>query len=213
MKQLALALSISALFGTAQASTTTYADFDSWADSVTGTITVDNFNAYNFSANGAFTHFGSSTQLDGITYSVTGFGQIFGVTAALDYDAPYHNTNYLEWQRGGNGNSLTLSLTGNTSSFSLKLGQLYGGQDTYQISLNNGESFSVAGSSAYKFFGLTSANPFSTIKITANGLFPTIDNVAVGAISPAPEPESYAMLLAGLGMIGTIARRRKLQNV
>lgn len=27
-----------------------------------------------------------------------------------------------------------------------------------------------------------------------------------------PEPESYAMFLAGLGLIGAIARRRKLQN-
>jgi hypothetical protein len=28
-------------------------------------------------------------------------------------------------------------------------------------------------------------------------------------IAPVPEPESYAMLLAGLGLMGTIARRRK----
>jgi hypothetical protein len=27
-----------------------------------------------------------------------------------------------------------------------------------------------------------------------------------------PEPESYAMLLAGLGLMGTIARRRKSVN-
>jgi hypothetical protein len=33
----------------------------------------------------------------------------------------------------------------------------------------------------------------------------------VGALhtAPVPEPESYAMLLAGLGLMGTIARRRK----
>lgn len=33
-----------------------------------------------------------------------------------------------------------------------------------------------------------------------------IDNLTVSAV---PEPETYAMLLAGLGLIGTIARRRK----
>lgn len=33
-----------------------------------------------------------------------------------------------------------------------------------------------------------------------------LDNVSVTAV---PEPETYAMLLAGLGLIGTIARRRK----
>ena len=31
-------------------------------------------------------------------------------------------------------------------------------------------------------------------------------------ITPVPEPESYAMLLAGLGLIGTIAIRRRNQN-
>ncbi len=31
------------------------------------------------------------------------------------------------------------------------------------------------------------------------------------AISPVPEPESYGMLLAGLGLLGFVARRRKLQ--
>jgi len=29
------------------------------------------------------------------------------------------------------------------------------------------------------------------------------------SISPVPEPESYAMFLAGLGVIGSIALRRK----
>ena len=32
------------------------------------------------------------------------------------------------------------------------------------------------------------------------------------AISPVPEPETYAMLLAGLGLIGYSARRRKLNS-
>jgi hypothetical protein len=31
--------------------------------------------------------------------------------------------------------------------------------------------------------------------------------------SPVPEPETYAMMLAGLGLLGTIARRRKAKQV
>jgi len=31
-------------------------------------------------------------------------------------------------------------------------------------------------------------------------------------VTPVPEPESYAMLLAGLGLVGTIAIRRRNQN-
>ena len=40
----------------------------------------------------------------------------------------------------------------------------------------------------------------------------SLDNISVTAV---PEPETYAMMLAGLGLMGTIARRRKqkLQNV
>ena len=45
-----------------------------------------------------------------------------------------------------------------------------------------------------------------------NGLDFT-DNGSVGryamAVAPIPEPETYAMLLAGLGLVGFIARRRK----
>ncbi|MCV2362624.1 PEP-CTERM sorting domain-containing protein [Paucibacter sp. DJ1R-11] len=36
-----------------------------------------------------------------------------------------------------------------------------------------------------------------------------IDNVSIQAVSAVPEPSTYAMLLAGLGCVGFIARRRK----
>jgi hypothetical protein len=31
-------------------------------------------------------------------------------------------------------------------------------------------------------------------------------------VSSVPEPETYAMMLAGLGLMGTIARRRKIKT-
>lgn len=37
--------------------------------------------------------------------------------------------------------------------------------------------------------------------------------VRPGDVSPAPEPETYAMLLAGLGLIGAVTRRRRLGNL
>ena len=36
-----------------------------------------------------------------------------------------------------------------------------------------------------------------------------VDNVDVTMAAPVPEPESYAMMLAGLGALGFMARRRK----
>ncbi len=35
------------------------------------------------------------------------------------------------------------------------------------------------------------------------------DNAVGFGVSAVPEPETYAMLLAGLGLVGAIARRRK----
>lgn len=48
-------------------------------------------------------------------------------------------------------------------------------------------------------------------KVASDGslLFSTLDNgVYYAALTPVPEPHSYALLLAGLGMMATIARRR-----
>lgn len=44
---------------------------------------------------------------------------------------------------------------------------------------------------------------------TSNSYGGSLDNVVVTAV---PEPETYAMLLAGLGLIGTIALRRKASS-
>lgn len=44
------------------------------------------------------------------------------------------------------------------------------------------------------------------------GLLDGIGDNANGFATAVPEPETYALLLAGLGMIGTIARRRKAKQ-
>lgn len=33
--------------------------------------------------------------------------------------------------------------------------------------------------------------------------------IQISAVAPAPEPETYTMMIAGLGMLGAVARRRK----
>ncbi|MBI5789952.1 MAG: PEP-CTERM sorting domain-containing protein [Rhodocyclales bacterium] len=74
--------------------------------------------------------------------------------------------------------------------------------------------------------GLNKWNPFS-FEFTAKGsttdiflaeAFPSrdyvgLDNVSVQAVAaPVPEPETYALMLAGLGLMGFVARRRKQRS-
>ncbi len=44
---------------------------------------------------------------------------------------------------------------------------------------------------------------------TSDSLGGSLDNVSVTAVSPVPEAETYAMLLAGLGVLGVASRRRR----
>jgi len=51
---------------------------------------------------------------------------------------------------------------------------------------------------------LTLVNPSVPAGI---GNYPEVDNVSVVAV---PEPETYALMLAGLGALGLVARRRRV---
>ncbi|WP_310494770.1 PEP-CTERM sorting domain-containing protein [Dechloromonas sp.] len=73
--------------------------------------------------------------------------------------------------------------------------------------LNNSTNFSFA-NAVYKSFAIDAGRwSQSGTSETAYSLRGSIDSVTIAA-TPVPEPETYAMLLVGLGMLGWKARRR-----
>lgn len=81
---------------------------------------------------------------------------------------------------------------------------------TFLGTLGNGstvsQTFSVADGAAQVFSFDSSFTNLASVSWANEAMYAQFDNINVAAV---PEPESYAMLLAGLGMIGAAMRRRK----
>lgn len=73
-------------------------------------------------------------------------------------------------------------------------------------------TISPASESAGSFLGFVSDGPLLSLTVASvqppsGFLWPSVDNLVLA--SAVPEPEAYAMMLAGLGLVGWMARRRR----
>ena len=89
-------------------------------------------------------------------------------------------------------------LTGPTVVASVKTGSLVASFNDFK---NNDYSLLAGTGYTLKITGQTKPSLPGTVGLVSI-------TTAKGNISPVPEPESYAMFLAGLGLMGAIARRR-----
>jgi hypothetical protein len=129
---------------------------------------------------------------NGVSQTITGLN-----TSAWAYRITYYTNG------SGGKVSITNALaskagSGSATSFVSGLGT--------QTFLANADTIDLPWVQHFIDFRATAGSTFLTFKGDAGNAMTYVDNVTIAAI---PEPESYAMLLAGLGAIGFMSRRRR----
>jgi hypothetical protein len=166
--------------------------------------------------------------------ATTGFAPI---TAYGPCCAPYgtytggSNAAFFGWgdQTGGSIWQDLVTVAGQNYTVSFEYGAIAAPTlQTMQVSALSGASFATllgatnlkatgtqnlaAMMSGYSFSftadGATTRLQFSDTSFNTSSVDGVVDNVSV-AITPVPEPETYALMLAGLGVMTFVARRRK----
>ncbi len=108
--------------------------------------------------------------------------------------------------------SLTLSVYNSTGAtvFSASTPQSYSFADNFTGAGNSGFLFESSAAQLQSVFSADLRVGLFATAANATGGFETffVGNVA-NPVTPVPEPETYALMLAGLGVVGFMARRRK----
>jgi hypothetical protein len=148
-------------------------------------------------------NFASGAQFSGVVTFADSFASVLAVNGVLaGYQGSSHSylgtgSTAINWLWNGGSNFASAANTFGT--FLMDTGNLYGGY-------SNWISFT------YDY-----SNP-ANLTLSSNSYGNQVnysDNLvsgSIGAVSPVPEVETYAMLLAGLGLMGGIARRRSQKN-
>lgn len=205
MKKIALAVAIFAAFAGSSANATVV-DFNSQPEVFFVNTIHDSGYTFNSIADGFGTNNNSLWPSNGNVHlmSWTNNGSTSGFTMQADNNSVF-SISAFDFGSGYIGqylpvDSLTVSGTGGNGAFSQ--------------TFTSGVDYNNFGSSL-THLALLSGHTATQYTFTAFGASnrASFDNISITAAMPVPEPETYALFLAGLGLMGAIARRRKQKNV
>jgi len=135
-------------------------------------------------------------------------GQSANIDTALGVDLP-------------NGGNNTIGFSSPTNAFAADLFQNFGGgfqsgADAI-FTLNAFGTSGLLGSYTFPiasgtggFFGLTSTQGITSIQVSHAGGYAVVDNVSFNRGGTVPEPASWALMIAGFGLVGIAVRRRSV---
>lgn len=176
---------------TANASFITFTDRAAWETAVNGTFSQETFD---------------SASPTGFTIEQVGSGHSIGISDGVLYDRTVLDTTYSDYH-------FDTLINAFGANWDLRPGDA--GQGLQLFAGGNIITPEIANDYSGGFFGLVSTTAFNLVSVHSgsySGFAETygVDNV-VFALA-VPEPESYILMLAGLGLIGSIARRRKAKQ-
>jgi len=170
-----------------------------------GTATLSEYaewNTFTSTTNNPTPQFGSNATLTGTPGSMLFGGDIYtfnsiaNFTATLDASSGVFDV-YLRAATQGNFLSTTATLNGISATSVL----------AYSSSASQGVEQEVY----WKWSDVTAGESY-TFKFSAAAPHVLLDQVSLSTVAAVPEPETYAMMMAGLGLVGFMSRKRRQEG-
>jgi hypothetical protein len=223
LKALAIAAALAAAFGGSAQAQVRITEVAPWSSGNSPVAAADWFEVTNFGASAVditgwkvddnSNLFTSSVALNGITSIAAGQSVIFIEASASNPPATV-TTNFVNNWFGGIAPASLAIGTYTGTGIGLGTGgdavNLYNAAGVLQTRVLFGASPVAAPFATFdNSIGADNVTLTGLSIVGTNGAFSVASGNEIGSPSAVPEPETYAMLLAGLAVIGGIARRRK----